>query len=182
MQEITVQVWDPTDKGTQAIGKQKINPEGIFYTPVSGIWQTVWLEPVPHQSIENIKITPNIDNETVSVIVQGNVPDATKDCITVKVFEGEKEITKRNGTFGTSIELSISKPKLWSPDHPHLESKPFSDDSVGSHALARFDRASQSQTISYRAADLVTGALCDSRYVGRLSRAARPYGLARSGR
>ena len=59
--ELVVKVWDPTDNGTQPRGKQVNKPSGIWYTPVSGIWQTVWLEPVPAQSITNIKITPDID-------------------------------------------------------------------------------------------------------------------------
>ena len=59
--ELVVKVWDPTDNGTQPRGKQVNKPSGIWYTPVSGIWQTVWLEPVPAQSITNIKTTPDID-------------------------------------------------------------------------------------------------------------------------
>ena len=59
--EVVVRVWDPTDKGCQPRGKQVSNPGHIWYTPVSGIWQTVWLEPVPEYAIENIRTTPDID-------------------------------------------------------------------------------------------------------------------------
>ena len=60
-QEIIVRVWDPTDKGTQARGKQLENPRGIWYTPVTGIWQTVWLEEVLEDYIQKVKITPDVD-------------------------------------------------------------------------------------------------------------------------
>lgn len=57
--KLKVKVWDPTDKGTQPRGKQVSNPEGIWYSPVSGIWQTVWLEPVAEKHISNLRITPD---------------------------------------------------------------------------------------------------------------------------
>jgi beta-galactosidase/beta-glucuronidase len=62
-QEIVVAVWDPTDRGTQPRGKQVFNPNGIWYTAVTGIWQTVWIEPVPKAAIANLKITPDVDNK-----------------------------------------------------------------------------------------------------------------------
>lgn len=58
---LVVKVWDPTDEGYQPRGKQVNNPEGIWYTPVTGIWQTVWLEPVTARHIEELRITPDID-------------------------------------------------------------------------------------------------------------------------
>ena len=59
--DIRVRVWDPTDDGYQPRGKQVNRPEGIWYTPVSGIWQTVWLEAVPQQYIKQVKTTPDLD-------------------------------------------------------------------------------------------------------------------------
>ncbi|MCL2711632.1 MAG: hypothetical protein FWE95_12205, partial [Planctomycetaceae bacterium] len=59
-QTLYVCVWDPTTDGYQPIGKQHNNPHGIWYTPVTGIWQTVWIEPVPETSIERLKMVPNI--------------------------------------------------------------------------------------------------------------------------
>ena len=67
--KLVVKVWDSTDRSYQPRGKQVNNPEGIYYTPVTGIWQTVWLEPVAPEYIENIKSTPNIDNGTLTVDV-----------------------------------------------------------------------------------------------------------------
>ena len=60
-QEIVVSVWDPTDTGPQPRGKQTLNPQGIWYTAVTGIWQTVWLETVPVASIRALKIVPDVD-------------------------------------------------------------------------------------------------------------------------
>ena len=66
--EVVVRVWDPTDKGCQPRGKQVSNPGHIWYTPVSGIWQTVWLEPVPEYAIENIRTTPDIDGGKLTIV------------------------------------------------------------------------------------------------------------------
>ena len=66
-QTVMVCVWDPTTDGFGAIGKQHNNPHGIWYTPVTGIWQTVWLEPVPATSIERLKMVPNIRNNTLTL-------------------------------------------------------------------------------------------------------------------
>jgi hypothetical protein len=65
--EILLRAWDPSDEGPQPRGKQKLKPEGIWYTPVSGIWQTVWLEPLPDQAIERLKLTPDADAGTMTI-------------------------------------------------------------------------------------------------------------------
>ena len=70
-------------------GKQVNKPSGIWYTPVSGIWQTVWLEPVPAQSITNIKITPDIDLNKLTVEVATDEKKLS-DKIDVKVFDGKE--------------------------------------------------------------------------------------------
>ena len=62
--ELVVAVWDPSDKGGQECGKQSLKPKSIWYTAVSGIWQTVWLEVVPEISIESLRLTPDLDAET----------------------------------------------------------------------------------------------------------------------
>lgn len=67
--QLTVRVYDPTDKGVQPRGKQVTSPDGIWYTPVTGIWQTVWLEPVAPNHIESIKITPDVDGRKLMVDV-----------------------------------------------------------------------------------------------------------------
>ncbi len=66
-QELVIKVWDPVDKGTQPRGKQVSNPHGIWYTSVTGIWQTVWIEPVNETHIESIKLSPNIDQARLEI-------------------------------------------------------------------------------------------------------------------
>src|SRR5690606_16626170 len=66
-QELVVGVWDPTDKGPQPNGKQVVKPRTIWYTPVTGIWQTVWLEGVPETHLVATKHTPDIDRGSLSV-------------------------------------------------------------------------------------------------------------------
>mgnify|MGYP002094688220 FL=1 len=82
-----MKVWDPSDRGEQPRGKQVERPGGIWYTPVTGIWQTVWLEPVAAQHIAQLKTTPDIDKKTVKVEVATNV--CSPDKVEVKVFDGK---------------------------------------------------------------------------------------------
>jgi len=94
-QEIIVSVWDPSDKGDQEHGKQVLNPWGINYTPCSGIWQTVWLEPVSKHYISRPIMTPNIDSN-------------------------ELVIRFDSASVNANSNLKIPNPKLWSPESPFL--------------------------------------------------------------
>jgi len=117
---LVVKVWDPTDQGYQPRGKQVNKPEGIWYTPVTGIWQTVWLEPVPEKYIENIRITPDIDEKTLSVeaLVGGA---STADRIEVTVKEGAKVVATAQSINNLPVEIVMPENmKLWSPDSPNL--------------------------------------------------------------
>lgn len=117
---LTVKVWDPTDKGPQPRGKQVSRPEGIWYTPVSGIWQTVWLEPVPQRYIENLRITPDIDNHRLTVEVQTSDPVAS-DLLEVAVYDGETLVASAKSINGQPVEVAMpADAKLWSPDSPSL--------------------------------------------------------------
>ena len=117
---LTVKVWDPTDKGPQPRGKQVSRPEGIWYTPVSGIWQTVWLEPVPQRYIENLRITPDIDNHRLTVEVQTSAP-AASDLLEVAVYDGEALVASAKSINGQPVEVAMpADAKLWSPDSPNL--------------------------------------------------------------
>src|SRR3954470_20363140 len=69
--ELVVRVWDPTDDGAQPRGKQVKNPGGIWYTPVTGIWQTVWLEPVPDGAIEQLVLGADVDKSMVAIQLRG---------------------------------------------------------------------------------------------------------------
>ena len=141
---LTVRVWDPTDRGYQPRGKQVCNPDGIWYTPVSGIWQTVWLEPVAPMHIENLRILPNVDANTVTVTVQKSV-ECPAMMAEVKVLDGGKLVATARGINNEPVEVRMpADVKLWSPDSPFLydlevtiykDGKPV--DSVKSYAAMR---------------------------------------------
>lgn len=117
--DLVVKVWDPSDRGEQPRGKQIANPHGIWYTPVTGIWQTVWLEPVATQYITNLKTTPDIDNNSVKVEVAANTTSADK--VEVKVFDGKNLVAKGAALNGVPVELTMpANAKLWSPNSPFL--------------------------------------------------------------
>ncbi|MBN2416517.1 chitobiase/beta-hexosaminidase C-terminal domain-containing protein [bacterium] len=118
-QEITVLVSDPTDEGEQPRGKQVSHPRGIWYTPVSGIWQTVWLEPVPETRIERIFTEPDIDASAVSVRVEA-VKAGAADRIVVAVTRDGNTVTAAAGAPGSRITVPVPNAELWSPDHPFL--------------------------------------------------------------
>lgn len=117
---LMVKVWDPTDQGYQPRGKQVSRPEGIWYTPVTGIWQTVWLEPVSESYIQDLRITPDIDHSLLSV--QAVVNEATsKDLVEVKVFDGWKLVAQGKSINGECVQIEMPEDvKLWSPDSPFL--------------------------------------------------------------
>ncbi|WPV64749.1 glycoside hydrolase family 2 protein [Chitinophaga sp. LS1] len=118
-QEITVRVWDPTDDGPQPRGKQVKHPEGIWYTPVTGIWQTVWLEAVPKTYITSTKNTPDIDHHTISVST--NVAGAQAgDQVKVEVLDGGNVIATQEVAPSATAVLTLQHEKLWSATHPFL--------------------------------------------------------------
>ncbi|GAG06862.1 unnamed protein product, partial [marine sediment metagenome] len=118
-QEIVIRVWDPTDAGYQARGKQLREPNGIWYTAVTGIWQTVWLEAVPNSSIDGLKIEPDVDQEKLCLKVQGrNAKEG--DTIEAIALEDGKTVASVTGVVGSELELTIDQPRLWSPDSPFL--------------------------------------------------------------
>jgi beta-galactosidase/beta-glucuronidase len=116
---VTVRVWDPTDESYQPRGKQVNKPHGIWYTPVSGIWQTVWLEPVPEHYIAALKTTPDIDRKIL------RVEALTDQCppsgiVEVTVLDNGKPVASGKALAGKAVEISIPDVKLWSPDSPFL--------------------------------------------------------------
>jgi beta-galactosidase/beta-glucuronidase len=114
--ELIVAVYDPTDAHWQQRGKQVRNPKSIWYTQVSGIWQTVWLEPVPETYIARLLITPDIDAQTVQVAVTLDGPGALAG-VRIEVYDGGQLVSAAEGA---RVTLPIPAPKLWSPDGPHL--------------------------------------------------------------
>jgi ribosomal protein S17E len=119
--EIKLVVWDPTNEGSQPIGKQALPAirNRTKYTATSGIWQTVWLEPTNEVAIESIKIIPNIDNGTISL--QTKVVGATQGArIKIQAFDQGKEIASSIAAIGEPVSLQLNQPKLWSPTNPFL--------------------------------------------------------------
>lgn len=117
--ELVVSVWDPTDTWTQARGKQVSDPSGIWYTSVTGIWQTVWLEPVPEQSIESISVVP--DRPAGAVRIRVNPRGQCEGCtVRLGAYREGTLVGESEGGVGTSIFLAVEDPQLWSPDEPNL--------------------------------------------------------------
>ena len=116
---LRVRVWDPTDDGYQPRGKQVKHPEVVWYTPVTGIWQTVWLECVPQQYIRSVVATPDPDRRTfrVAAATCGTQPG---DRVEVTLLDGGAEVASASALCGADAELHVASPKLWSPSSPHL--------------------------------------------------------------
>ncbi|MES2732967.1 MAG: glycoside hydrolase family 2 TIM barrel-domain containing protein [Bacteroidota bacterium] len=120
IQELLVQVWDPSDEGKQARGKQVKKPGGIYYTPATGIWQTVWYEVVPETYVESYRVSTNIDQSTVSF--QPTLKEAnSQDKVAIKVLLGTKVVaTKVQANGGKAITIKVPNAQLWSPNSPTL--------------------------------------------------------------
>lgn len=115
--QLTVRVSDPTDQGIQPRGKQVREPEGIWYTSVSGIWQTVWLEPVAEHAISSLRVTPDIDRRMLSV----EVATESKGVVQVEVSAEGKVVSSSRSLCGQRIEIPMpSDVSLWSPESPFL--------------------------------------------------------------
>lgn len=119
LQQITVAVWDPTSEGPQPRGKQVVSPEGIWYTPVTGIWQTVWLEPVPPSFISSFKNVPDIDKNNLSVKVEVNNL-MRGDKIKVTAYDKGTIVTTDIKAAGDQNNVRLKNAKLWSPASPFL--------------------------------------------------------------
>jgi hypothetical protein len=117
---LVLSVWDPTTDGYQPMGKQHARPHGIWYTPTTGIWQTVWLEPVSKVAyVYRLQITPDVDAGAVNVNVN-NPQKADNYRVRVTVRDGNDVVTSKEGTPGAAISLPIANARLWAPDSPHL--------------------------------------------------------------
>ncbi len=131
-QELVVAVWDPTDTALQPRGKQTLNPKGIWYTAVSGIWQTVWLEPVPKTYITGVCATPDVDGHKVLVSVQTSAAD---EFVATARLRG-KAVGRITGKTNTTAAVPLQRVELWSPGAPvlyDLEIAIKSGDSVKSY-------------------------------------------------
>ncbi|MEV0845777.1 AbfB domain-containing protein [Streptomyces sp. NPDC049954] len=122
---VVVSVYDPTQTAGQAVGKQRVNDVtpheggGIFYTAASGIWQTVWLEPVADAHITRLDMTPRLSDNTLRVRVQGSGAAGGRTA-RVTVSSGSTVVGTATGTVGSEITVSVPSPHLWTPEDPYL--------------------------------------------------------------
>ena len=113
---LTVKVWDGTDTGFQPRGKQVSKPSGIWYTSVTGIWQTVWLEPVPAQHIANLRITPDLDARCFRILAEG----AGQGLVEVTLKAAGRPVATARALAGAEAEVFVPDPHCWTPDDPFL--------------------------------------------------------------
>ena len=118
--EVIVEVTDPGSKGSQPRGKQIDDPSGIWYTPVSGIWQTVWLEPVPALRITDVRATPDIDRDVLDVEVATNGGTDGTAAVRLTASAGGKVVAQTIIRANRRATLAITNAHLWSPEDPYL--------------------------------------------------------------
>ncbi|WP_030674167.1 glycoside hydrolase family 2 [Streptomyces cellulosae] len=119
-QELIVGVYDPTDAASgenPPLGKQRLDPSGIWYTPSSGIWQTVWMEPVAPDHVDSLKLTPDVPGERLTVEARGVRPGLP---FTATAYDGKRKVATARGRTGGPLTLAMDNPRLWSPDDPFL--------------------------------------------------------------
>ncbi|MFB7270115.1 PA14 domain-containing protein [Streptomyces sp. NPDC056244] len=119
-QELIVGVYDPTDSAdgeNPPMGKQRLDPSGIWYTASSGIWQTVWMEPVAPDHAESLKLTPDVVGERLAVEVRG-IRDGVP--VTATAYAGGRRVGTATGRTGEPLSVPVRDPRLWSPDDPYL--------------------------------------------------------------
>mgnify|MGYP001807650282 FL=1 len=118
-QKLVVKVWDPTDEGYQPRGKQTINPHGIWYTAVTGIWQTVWIEPVNSNYIKIVNIVSNVDESNISIKLISS-ETLEKDYFEVIIKDGNTIVSSVKSPVKFNLDVLINNAKLWSPESPFL--------------------------------------------------------------
>lgn len=117
--ELVVSVWDPTDTDYQARGKQVLDPKGIWYTAVSGIWQTVWLEPVAKTAITTFNPVADIDNNRVNFNIAGQ-GDISKTVVNLNISHKGKSVKEITVPYHHTISVDIPNPRLWEPGSPEI--------------------------------------------------------------
>lgn len=150
--EIALCVYDPSDKGVQLRGKQKLERGGIWYTAQSGIWQSVWLEIVPEDRITSLNIEADPDSGTLSLMVTIHEQQPGGTPLSAALIDNEEIIRTSSSetpcrstanseaeTASHTITFSVDKPHLWSPDDPHLYDieLTFGRDKVASYCAFR---------------------------------------------
>ena len=119
--ELIVRVFDPTESGGQPRGKQTTKPRGITYTPTTGIWQTVWLEPVDPSGIDGLNMIPDIDRGVLNLTVNTAKAHGS-GTVEIKVMAGQKVVSKLSAAPDKEVAVPVPNAHLWSPDDPFLYS------------------------------------------------------------
>jgi beta-galactosidase/beta-glucuronidase len=114
--ELVVAVTDPTDTGTEPHGKQVLKPHGIMYTAVTGIWQTVWLEPVPKHYIRSFDLMPKADIKQIQLTLNLSSPGFVR----IRILDGKSEVATYEVNRADMVQFVIPNAKLWSPENPFL--------------------------------------------------------------
>ena len=147
--ELTVCVWDPTEDFVNSRGKQSFKPRGCFYTRVSGIWQTVWMENVPEKHIRGYKVVTDIDRETVKI--DFDLAGSGKVRVEVHEVAGKTFTAPVAGDGdGTVVEVQIPNAKLWSPEEPnlyHFTAKFGEDEISGYFGMRKFEKRKDAKGI-----------------------------------
>jgi Alpha-L-arabinofuranosidase B (ABFB) domain/Glycosyl hydrolases family 2, sugar binding domain/Glycosyl hydrolases family 2 len=115
---VVVGIHNPVDAADIPIGKQRLNPGGIWYTPYSGIWQTVWLEPTNAARITRLDTTPNVAAGALDLAVQ--TTGAAGRQVRAEVLTGGQVVGQATGAVGTSLRVPVPDARLWTPDDPFL--------------------------------------------------------------
>ncbi len=114
--ELVVKVFDPTDAGHQQRGKQILVTKGFWYTATSGIWQTVWLEPVKRCRIDSLRLVPDIDEGVIRISIKRTCKCGGK--LYAKVLEGDKVVF--DSEIADKAAIPVPDARLWSPEDPFL--------------------------------------------------------------
>lgn len=153
--DLLVRVWDPTEGFVNSLGKQSLKPKGCFYTRVSGIWKTVWLEQVPKTWIESYNVIPDIDNGKVDFVFNVKGVDPSED-VEIEIFDSASEktsvvIAKGEGDGGERFSVKMPKSfRLWSPEEPNLynfKAKCGSDEIRGYFAMRKFTKGKDKNSV-----------------------------------
>ncbi|MCF8246724.1 MAG: hypothetical protein K9J37_17470 [Saprospiraceae bacterium] len=116
---ISVHTIDPTNAGGQAVGKQTLTPGGIYYTPTSGIWQTVWMEPVPTSYIRSYRVEPDADKNRAVVRVETEGYLAGQK-VTASVLQNGRPVSTASGKAGAPLLIFVKDGHLWTLEDPFL--------------------------------------------------------------
>lgn len=153
-QELVVAVWDPTDRGYQPRGKQVNDPKGIWYTSVTGIWQTVWLEPVPKLYLKSLTMTPVFRDGKPSRLAVRGVVAGGKGIINISSeksgFTGVYPVVDDGSDFEFSGDFAFEDVEVWTPDNPKLHTLIVETKTLNQEGVDRLEAYTACRTIEFK--------------------------------